>query len=96
MLYLVLIRRICRRDSGESNLASVYRVKTEGRRRTLDEWPRKPSGGDNHWLDGIVGCAVAASMQGSALPEHAPTVRPPRKRVRMNEHRNRAREKEVG
>lgn len=46
---------------------SEYRVKTEGRGRTVDEWKLRPECGDNHWFDGIVGCAVAASVQGASL-----------------------------
>ena len=49
------------------HLSAEYRVKTEGRGRTVDEWKQRPTRGDNHWFDGIVGCAVAASMQGVAL-----------------------------
>jgi hypothetical protein len=72
------------------HLTSEYRVKTEGRGRKVDEWRLRPGGGDNHWLDGLVGCAVAASMQGSALPEHASTAQRPRKIIRMNEEREQA------
>jgi len=43
-------------------------VKTEGRGRTVDEWKMRPSVTDNHWFDCLVGCAVAASMQGVVLP----------------------------
>ena len=46
------------------HLTSEYRVKTQGRGRTVDEWKMRPERGDNHWFDGLVGCAVAASMQG--------------------------------
>jgi DNA invertase Pin-like site-specific DNA recombinase len=49
------------------HLTGEYRVKTEGRGRTVDEWKVRPERGDNHWLDCLVGCAVAASMQGSIL-----------------------------
>ena len=28
----------------------------------------RPERSDNHWLDGLVGCAVAASIQGAVLP----------------------------
>jgi hypothetical protein len=52
---------------------SEYRVKTGGRGRKVDEWQMKPGGGDNHWLDCLVGAVVAASLQGSALSEHAPS-----------------------
>jgi phage terminase large subunit GpA-like protein len=60
------------------HLTAEYRVKTEGRGRTVDEWKWRPEHGDNHWLDGLVGCAVAASMQGVSLPgtgEAAPAKR---------------------
>ena len=50
------------------HLLSEYRVKTEGRGRVVDEWKQRPERSDNHWWDGIVGCAVAASMLGAALP----------------------------
>jgi hypothetical protein len=50
------------------HLTAEYRVKTEGRGRTVDEWKQRPERGDNHWLDCLVGCAVAASMQGVVLP----------------------------
>ncbi len=50
------------------HLTAEYRVKTEGRGRTVDEWKLRPERGDNHWFDCLVGCAVAASMQGVVLP----------------------------
>lgn len=49
------------------HLTAEYRVKTEGRGRTVDEWKLRASGVDNHWLDCIVGSAVAASIQGASL-----------------------------
>ena len=49
------------------HMSAEYRVKTEGRGRTVDEWKMRPERGDNHWFDGLVGCAVAASMQGVVL-----------------------------
>ena len=48
-------------------VTAEYRIKTEGRGRTVDEWKLRPERGDNHWLDGLVGCAVAASVQGVTL-----------------------------
>jgi hypothetical protein len=33
-----------------------------------DEWKLRPEASENHWLDCLVGCAVAASMQGAVLP----------------------------
>ena len=49
------------------HLSAEYRVKTEGRGRTVDEWKLRPERGDNHWFDCLVGCAVGASMQGVVL-----------------------------
>ena len=69
-------------------------MKTEGRGRTVDEWRARPSGGDNHWFDGLVGCAVAASMQGANLSELAPKPRPPRKKISITEQYNAARARE--
>jgi hypothetical protein len=60
------------------HLTSEYRVKTEGRGRTVDEWKLRVEGLDNHWLDCIVGAAVAASMEGAVLfgTDHKSIVRP--------------------
>jgi hypothetical protein len=49
------------------HLTAEYRVKTQGRGRTVDEWKLRAEGLDNHWLDCLVGSAVAASMQGAVL-----------------------------
>lgn len=49
------------------HLTAEYKVKTEGRGRTVDEWKLRPASPDNHWLDCIVGCAVAASVLGVDL-----------------------------
>lgn len=37
---------------------------TEGRGRVVREWALRPERPDNHWFDGIVGCAVAAEIAG--------------------------------
>jgi hypothetical protein len=63
------------------HLISEYRVKTEGRGRVVDEWKHRPERSDNHWWDGIVGCAVAASILGAVLPGTQPVKR--RKHVRV-------------
>ncbi len=42
-------------------------VVTEGHGRTVQEWRSRSSKPDNHWLDCLVGCAVAASMEGVVL-----------------------------
>lgn len=53
------------------HLTAEYRVRTEGRERQVDEWRLRPEGFDNHWFDGLVGCAVGASMQGVHLEKIA-------------------------
>lgn len=65
------------------HLTAEYRVPTEGRGRKVDEWKQRP-GQDNHFFDCLVGCAVAASMQGAALENIAVPYKP-RKRVSMAE-----------
>ena len=49
------------------HLTAEYRVQTEARNRVVDEWKLKAIAPDNHWLDCLVGCAVAASMEGTRL-----------------------------
>ena len=65
------------------HLTSEYRVKTQGRGRTVDEWKLRLDGADNHWFDCLVGCAVTASMQGAVLfgTDARPASRP---RVRLS------------
>ena len=62
-----------------------YRIKTEGRGRTVDEWKLRPERGDNHWFDCLVGCAVAASMQGVSLEGIGGVALAKRKRVSFAE-----------
>jgi len=58
------------------HLSAEYRVKTEGRGRTVDEWKTRPERGDNHWFDCLVGCAAAASIQGAVLAGAGGSVQP--------------------
>jgi len=54
--------------------------------RTVREWSPKPADPDNHWLDYLVGRAVAASLAGIRTPgEGCPTRR--RKRYSRNDLR---------
>ena len=71
---------------------SHRRVSREGRGRTVDECKLRPERSDNHWLDGLVGCAVARSMQGTVL--FGTDVKPieMRKRVSCAELQRRKRE----
>ncbi len=69
------------------HLTAEYRVKTQGRGRTVDEWKLKPQSHDNHWLDCCAGCAVCASMLGATMPEFLPVRAAPKARLRLSEKR---------
>jgi len=47
------------------HVTAEYHVRTEGRGRPVDEWKLPAHRPENHWLDCVVGCAAAASMQGA-------------------------------
>lgn len=65
------------------HLTAEYRVPTEAKGRKVDEWKERPDRPDNHWLDGLVGCAVGASMLGATLPSQATAAAP--KPIRLSE-----------
>jgi len=67
------------------HVTAEYRVRTEGRGRTVDEWKLPAHKPDNHWFDCVVGCAAAASMQG--VQRVGAAVQPPgeRKRLKLSE-----------
>lgn len=67
------------------HLTSEYRVKTEGRGRTVDEWKLRADGLDNHWFDCLVGCAVAGSIQGTVLFGTDIKATSPKPRIRLSE-----------
>lgn len=67
------------------HLTAEYRVRTEGRGRVVDEWKQRPEKFDNHWLDCLVGCAMAASMQGAVVFGTDALIPAPRKRVSFAE-----------
>lgn len=52
---------------------------------TVTEWSIKPSRPDNHLLDGVVGCHVAASMLRVALAERRQQAAGKRRRVKLSE-----------
>jgi hypothetical protein len=53
------------------HLLAEYRVPGKAKGREVDHWKEFADRRDNHWLDGLVGSAVAASMLGAALPSDA-------------------------
>jgi hypothetical protein len=67
------------------HLTSEYRLKTEGRGRVVDEWKLRPETSENHWLDCLVGCAVAASIQGAVLPGTDGATATARKPVKLSD-----------
>jgi len=69
------------------HLTAEYRVKTEGRGRTVDEWKLRVGGLDNHWLDCMVGASVAASIQGVNLLGLGQREPRPRQRLKLSELR---------
>ena len=62
---------------------------TEGRGRTVDEWKPRAAAVENHWLDCLVGSAVAASIQGTILPGTDVKPLPKRPRVKLSELQHR-------
>lgn len=65
-------------DMLAEHLASEQPIRVEARGRVVDEWRLTP-GRDNHWLDAVVGSAVAASFMGlSAVGVESRHPAPPR------------------
>jgi hypothetical protein len=64
-----------------SEIPDTKTSKTYG--RSVEEWTHRTSKPDNHWLDCLVGCAVAANMLGLAVPGLAV---PRAKRKRKHSH----------
>jgi hypothetical protein len=73
------------------HLTAEYRVRDEGRRRTVDEWKIRPEQPEKHWLDCLVGCAVAAATQGAVLfgTEAVRNENRPRVRLSVLKHQRR-------
>jgi hypothetical protein len=67
------------------HLTAEYRVRALAEGRLVDEWKIRATRPDNHWLDGLVGCAVAASIQGAGLASIETRAAPPRRRLRLSE-----------
>ncbi len=67
------------------HLTAEYRVRTEARGRVVDEWKLRAGAPDNHWLDCLVGCAVAASILGAELPGTGGAAPGLRTRLKLSE-----------
>ncbi len=70
-----------------AHLTAEYRVRTEARGRIVDEWKLRAGAPDNHWLDCLVGCAVAASVLGAVLPGTDARAAPARAPIKLSELR---------
>lgn len=68
-----------------------FATRTTGQGRTVDIWQPRP-GRENHWLDTLVGCAVAASRSGAALPGLTMNVAH-RKRIKLSDLRGRPKDR---
>ena len=66
------------------HLTAEHRIRTEGRGRVVHEWKLRPNAIDNHWLDCVVGCTVAASMVGCALAESSGSGAPKEKQKKVS------------
>ncbi|MCC7407739.1 MAG: phage terminase large subunit family protein [Phycisphaeraceae bacterium] len=60
-------------------------VTTQAKGRVVDEWKIRAPGRDNHWFDCLVGCAVAASIQGVVLPGTDSQPQPVSRPIRLSE-----------
>ncbi|MDH4201398.1 MAG: phage terminase large subunit family protein [Phycisphaerae bacterium] len=67
------------------HLTAEYRIKTMARDRTVDEWKLKAIRPDNHWFDCLVGCGVAASMEGAKLFGTEFNPQPRATRIKLSE-----------
>lgn len=62
------------------------RLHNETTGRTVEQWTLRPEKPDNHWLDCLVGCAVAASLEGVTLASVLPAKRIARRpRMKLSE-----------
>ena len=72
------------------HIVSEHPISVEARGRTVEEWKIRTVALDNHWLDCLVGCTVAASIQGAGLPGLESRRVQPRQRIRLSDlQRNR-------
>jgi len=70
------------------HLTAEFRERSRGEKtgRVVDVWKLRPGARDNHLFDCLVGCAVAASISGAALPGMDPAAQPrPARRVRLSD-----------
>jgi len=82
-------------DLFADHLTAEYAVRVTMRGRTFDKWTMRPDRSDNHWLDTLVGSAVAASVSGLSWSANAgaiPTPQAPRTKLKLSEIQARKRQ----
>ena len=60
-------------DMLADHLTCEVGIEVEAAGRKITEWTAPPNA-QNHWLDSVVGCAVAASLEGCVLPGQPSTA----------------------
>lgn len=70
------------------HLSAEFAVCVTGRGRRVDEWKNRP-GRDNHFWDGVIGCAVGASILGASIPGQATKAAPKRVSLRDQQEQQR-------
>jgi hypothetical protein len=81
----LFVRKAVQRRLFAEHLTAEYRVRTEGRGRPVDEWELPAYKPDSHWFDCVVGCAAAASFQGTALHGADARHEQERRRVKLSD-----------
>lgn len=69
------------------------RIRVEANGRTVDQWEPPAGKPDNHWLDCVVGCHVAASLLGVGLPNATGRRQPPPDKPKESMAERRARKR---
>ena len=77
------------------HMISEFSTRTEGRGRKVDEWKIRPNM-ENHYWDGVVGCAVAASEQGIREAGERETTKQKKKSKSMSQRQAEARARRTG
>jgi hypothetical protein len=68
------------------HLLAENRVQVNAKGREVEEWKIRPGRPDNHYLDCVVGCFVAASMCGCSLTQTAAASTGQRRKIQIPPH----------
>lgn len=75
------------------HVTAEYAVEVTARGRTIEEWKLRPGRTENHWLDCLVGAAVAASMDGITLDQSSPVASRQNKPIKFSDLQRKQRER---